>query len=133
MVTIEACRDEAKLTRDDCDRIKAAGSRCGAFCVDCNRTLYEASARYGEPYFTLPDAAAAAVLLRPDLVAEQFDSYTRIECQSELAYGATVNDRRPRDRVEFVSKKSTFPPFNCRVVHRLKAAEFKEWMIALIA
>ena len=133
MVTIEACRDKAKITRDDCARIKATGSRCGAFCVDCNRTLYEASARYGEPYFTLPDAAAAAVLLRPDLVAEQFDSYTRIECRSELAYGATVNDRRPRDRVGTASKESTLPPFNCRVVHRLEERAFKEWMIALIA
>ena len=133
MVTIEACRDKAKITRDDCARIKATGSRCGALCVDCNRTLYEASARYGEPYFTLPDAAAAAVLLRPDLVAEQFDSYTRIECRSELAYGATVNDRRPRDRVGTASKASTLPPFNCRVVHRLEERAFKEWMIALIA
>lgn len=132
MVTIEACRDGAKITQDDCARIKATGSRCGAFCVDCNRTLYEASARYGEPYFTLPDAAAAAVLLRPDLVAESFDSYTRVECQSELAYGATVNDRRPRGQVEFASKKSTFPPFNCQVVHRLEERAFKEWMIATI-
>lgn len=132
MVAIEACRGDARITEQDVARIRAKNSRCADFCVDCNRTLYEGSAAFGERYFTLPDATAAAVLLRPDLIAESFMSYTRVERRSALAYGATVNDARPRDKVEFVSKGTTFPPFNCTVVHRLRTAAFKQLMFDLI-
>ena len=48
------------IMRPATPRLRAAGSRCADFCVDCNRTLYEANAAYGERYFTLPDAVAAA-------------------------------------------------------------------------
>lgn len=132
MVTIDACRGETRFTEADCARLRAAGSRCADFCVDCNRTLYEANAAYGERYFTLPDAVAAAVLLRPGLVRDAAPSYTRVELKSERAYGATVNDLRPRDRLEFVSKRSVFPPYNCQLVSGIDAEGFKQLLCQLV-
>ena len=132
MVTLDACHGETRITAEDCTRLRALGSRLANFCVDCNRTLYEGNAAYGEPYFTLPDAVAAAVFLYPKLARNAVLSYTRIELRSELAYGATVNDLRPRDQIEFVSKRSVFPPYNCRLVPAVDSEGFKQLLFQLM-
>lgn len=59
-------------------------------------------------------------------------SYTRVELKSERAYGATVNDLRPRDRLEFVSKRSVFPPYNCQLVSGIDAEGFKQLLCQLV-
>lgn len=127
MVTIEAADDEETRLYQG-DRERARSSRCGAFCMDSNTLLYQGNARYGEAYVTLPGAAAAAVALAPWLVKESRDSYTRIELSSDLAYGATVNDFRERDRTEYVAQKTVFPPFNCKVVCSLHGESFKSFL-----
>ncbi len=54
--------------------------------------------------------------LHPELVKVQYDSYTRIEVDGELTFGACVNDVRNRNRQEFVAQSNVMHPFNCKLV-----------------
>lgn len=133
MVPIEACRGDAAILEEDVNEIKSWGSKCADFCMDCNRTLYEGSAKFaGFKYFTLPDATAVVPLTRPDLITKQYGSYTRVETRGKLTYGATINDVRDRGRKEFLSKTTVLYPFNCTIVESLDAKGFKDYLKDLI-
>lgn len=51
--------------------------------------------------------------LHPEYIRKKYASYTRIDTDGELTYGANINDVRDRGRKEFVAQNSVMHPFNC--------------------
>lgn len=54
--------------------------------------------------------------LHPELITKSYRSYTRIDTDGELTYGANINDVRDRNRKEFVAQSNIMHPFNCTLV-----------------
>jgi purine nucleosidase len=54
--------------------------------------------------------------LYPELIKKKYESYTRVEVDGDITYGASINDVRDRNREEFVSQSNVMHPFNCVLV-----------------
>lgn len=127
LVTLEACRaDQAVLTAEEIARLRSSGA-LGAFCVDCNRTVADAlEAARGTATLELPDAAAFAVLARPELAKTSIESETIIELQGRLTRGTTIFRRKP---AYFESKPLEV---NSTVVTELHGQAFKEYLLNIL-
>ena len=90
MVTLEACFGDMKFSGEELDEIKTINA-LGAFCVDCNRTLIDMNEKvFGKRELDLPDPAAFAAMVRPELIKTQFRAYTRVELNGKYTRGATI-------------------------------------------
>jgi purine nucleosidase len=119
----DACLGAALLGPSEWEEpLLAAGTGPALFCERCTRSVRVFYPKhFGTGGFGLADPAAATAALRPDLVAESIDARVSVETASQATYGQLVIDRRP----------GVEP--NARVVLRLKAGGYKEYMLSLVA
>lgn len=131
LVTLEACWGDMRFDEGDIARFRAR-SETGAFCVDCNRTAIDlARKRQGEGRFDLPDAAAMAALLRPELIKTSFPSYTQVDCKGRFTRGATLFEPIERRFVTDAFGLEKHRP-NSTVVTEMDGAGFKEYLLGLL-
>lgn len=125
MAALEACWYDMRFSEEDLAHFKALNER-GAFCMDINRTMIDMSREVrGEGSMDLPDAAAFALITRPDLVVTGFEAFTRIETRGRYTRGATIFETEEHHYGE------TFRP-NSYVVTRMDGVGFKKYLEELL-
>ena len=70
----------------------ASASDTGFFAVDCNRVLIEYGKRLGLNGLCLADPAAMAVVLWPQIVREQQETYMCVETAGKYTTGMVIYD-----------------------------------------
>lgn len=123
MVGWDASMGKAFINEADIRSLQARGSKTADFCIRCNASLREFNLRrLGEIGFDLPDPAAMAVAIRPELVLEDMYVFAEVETKSERTYGQVLIDSlRLRGREN-----------NIRLCRLLDAAGFKEYLFERI-
>jgi purine nucleosidase len=93
MVGWELTWGDMQLKVEERNHLRASGSRCAEFAVDCTRKLVEVYERlFGMSSIGLPDAIAVAVAIDPSICRTEV-LYVTVETTSELTRGETVVDR----------------------------------------
>lgn len=94
MVGWELCRGEANLDDEEMEDVRAIGTPCAEFAIDCNRTAIAANRHMcGDPGLCLPDPVAMAVALDPAICTRRSTHYVDVEVDSDLTRGMTVVDQ----------------------------------------
>ena len=122
LAPFEICTGESLFLQADRDRM-AAVSEAGAFAVDCNTVLIEYGKRLGLNGLCLADPAAMAVVLWPEIVQEQQETYMCVETAGRYTTGMVIYDyidhlHRPRNGI---------------VIQRIDGPAFKEKTIRCLA
>ena len=126
LASLEACWFDMRFEEADLARFKAL-NELGAFCMDINRTIVELSRSLhgGVGSMDLPDAAALAVITRPDLIRQGFTAETRVETRGTYTRGATIYETAEHHY------GGSFCP-NSYVVTRMDGAGFKDYLEELL-
>ena len=122
LAPFEICTGESLFLQADRDRM-ASVSEAGAFAVDCNTVLIEYGKRLGLNGLCLADPAAMAVVLWPEIVLEQQETYMCVETAGKYTTGMVIYDyidhlHRPRNGI---------------VIQRIDGPAFKEKTIRCLA
>ena len=113
---------ESLFLQADRDRM-AAVSEVGAFAVDCNTILIEYGKRLGLNGLCLADPAAMAVVLWPEIVLEQQETYMCVETAGKYTTGMVIYDY-----IDHLHR-----PHNGIVIQRIDGPAFKEKTIRCMA
>jgi purine nucleosidase len=136
MVTRETVDADTALNEADLSGLAALNTKPVDFLLKANKHLIDHQLKKsGERALALSSPIALAVLVNPDIIQEQFDSYTRVETRgSEQVVGTTVNDRRTDVTHPFrANNNESIPAFNCKVVHKVDGKACKAYMLELLA
>jgi purine nucleosidase len=132
MVTLEACWGDMRFDEADIKRFREI-NETGRFCMDCNRTAIELARKlHGAGSFDLPDPAAFAALVRPDLIKERFRSFTRVDRHGTYTRGATLFQAEERT---FMQDAFGFPHRapNSTIVTAMDGKGFKDYLFDLLS
>ena len=122
LAPFEICTGESLFLQTDRDRM-AAVSEAGAFAVDCNTILIEYGKRLGLNGLCLADPAAMAVVLWPEIVLEQQETYMCVETAGKYTTGMVIYDY-----IDHLHR-----PHNGIVIQRIDGPAFKEKTIRCMA
>ena len=122
LAPFEICTGDSLFFEADRDRM-AAASEAGFFAVDSNRVLIEYGKRLGLNGLCLADPAAMAVVLWPDLIMEQSETYMCVETAGKYTTGMVVFDY-----IDHLHR-----PKNGIVVQRIDGPAFKERTIRCLS
>ena len=122
LAPFEICTGESLFLQEDRDRM-AAASEAGAFAVDCNTVLIEYGKRLGLNGLCLADPAAMAVVLWPEIIREQQQTYMCVETAGKYTTGMVIYDY-----IDHLHR-----PCNGTVVQRIDGPAFKERTICCLS
>ena len=122
LAPFEICTGESLFLQEDRDRL-AAASEAGAFAVDCNTVLIEYGKRLGLNGLCLADPAAMAVVLWPEIIREQQQTYMCVETAGKYTTGMVIYDY-----IDHLHR-----PCNGTVVQRIDGPAFKERTICCLS
>ena len=122
LAPFEICTGESLFLQEDRDRM-ATASEAGAFAVDCNTVLIEYGKRLGLNGLCLADPAAMAVVLWPELILEQQETYICVETAGKYTTGMVIYDY-----IDHLHR-----PHNGNVIQRIDGPAFKEKTIRCLS
>ena len=122
LAPFEICTGDSLFLEEDRVRL-AAASAAGAFSVDCNKVLIEYGKRLGLNGLCLADPAAMAVVLWPEIILEQQETYMCVETAGRYTTGMVIYDY-----IDHLHR-----PHNGTVVQRIDGPAFKERTIRCLA
>ena len=122
LAPFEICTGDSLFLQEDRDRM-AAVSEAGAFAVDCNTVLIEYGKRLGLNGLCLADPAAMAVVLWPEIILEQQETYMCVETAGRYTTGMVIYDY-----IDHLHR-----PHNGTVVQRIDGSAFKERTIRCLS
>ena len=122
LAPFEICTGESLFLQEDRDRM-ATASEAGAFAVDCNTVLIEYGKRLGLNGLCLADPAAMAVVLWPEIVREQQETYICVETAGKYTTGMVIYDY-----IDHLHR-----PHNGNVIQRIDGPAFKEKTIRCLS
>lgn len=122
LAPFEICTGESLFLEEDRERL-AAASAAGVFAVDCNKVLIEYGKRLGLNGLCLADPAVMAVVLWPEIILEQQETYMCVETAGRYTTGMVIYDY-----IDHLHR-----PHNGTVVQRIDGPAFKERTIRCLA
>jgi purine nucleosidase len=111
------------INEEDMAYLLATGSEIAIFCVRCNRSLQAFNLeRFGKREFDLPDPAAVAAAIYPDVIADACECYAYVDYAAGPSYGQLVIDQ-----MRLLGKEP-----NAVVLKALDPEKFKEHLFRAI-